>query len=210
MQIELGHYQQQVSKLQQQLSELQHQDSQWQQRVLEVEEKLSLAEASQTQTQAEKAKQDQTVAQLNEQLNMLQAKLTSGQHLQKQKLADLERQLQVKEDAHAIELDQLQKVLESERSAKAEAQSSSADQKRDSGAASKVKSKSAKTPNDDLTLISGIGPVAAKKLRKLGVKSLSQIAAWTKQDVQTFSADLSVGKRIESEAWIKQAKKLSR
>jgi predicted flap endonuclease-1-like 5' DNA nuclease len=61
---------------------------------------------------------------------------------------------------------------------------------------------------DDISLISGIGDTIAEKLASEGVKSLSQIAAWTADDIADYDEKLSLGGRIEREEWIEQAKEL--
>ena len=58
---------------------------------------------------------------------------------------------------------------------------------------------------DDLKLISGVGPVLEKKLHALGVKSLADVAAFTKEDVVRIDEALSFKGRIDREEWIKQA-----
>ncbi len=58
---------------------------------------------------------------------------------------------------------------------------------------------------DDLKLISGVGPVLEKKLHALGVKSLKDVAAFTKEDVARVDDALSFKGRIDREDWIKQA-----
>ena len=66
------------------------------------------------------------------------------------------------------------------------------------------------TGNDDLTLIVGIGKVYQGKLKKIGVTSFEQIAAWTKQDADSVETQLGLGGRITNEKWIKQAKALAK
>ncbi len=63
---------------------------------------------------------------------------------------------------------------------------------------------------DDLTKLSGVGPVLAKKLVEGGVTSFAQIAAWTDADVVEFDEKLSFKGRIEREGWIEQAKELAK
>ena len=64
------------------------------------------------------------------------------------------------------------------------------------------------TSQDKLTAIRGIGPVLEKKLHGLGITRLSQIAAWSEEDIDKISAHLSFKGRIQREDWIKQAKEL--
>lgn len=61
---------------------------------------------------------------------------------------------------------------------------------------------------DDVKLIGGVGPALEKKLAGLGVTSLTQIAAWTAEDVARVDEELSFKGRIERDEWIEQAKDL--
>ena len=61
---------------------------------------------------------------------------------------------------------------------------------------------------DDVKLIGGVGPALEKKLAAAGVTSLTQIAAWTAEDVARFDEELNFKGRIEREEWIDQAKEL--
>ena len=72
------------------------------------------------------------------------------------------------------------------------------------------KASSKKEEGDDLTKISGIGPVYAKELGKLGYDSFKQIAELTDDQI-TEIADKVDGiseESIKNEEWIKQAKDL--
>ncbi|MCF4097546.1 50S ribosomal protein L21 [Maritalea mediterranea] len=59
---------------------------------------------------------------------------------------------------------------------------------------------------DDLKLISGVGPALEKKLHAAGVTSLKQVAEFTKEDIERIDAELNFKGRIEREDWIGQAK----
>jgi branched-chain amino acid transport system ATP-binding protein len=61
---------------------------------------------------------------------------------------------------------------------------------------------------DDLTLIKGIGPVNAGKLRAHGVTTFAQVAAWTEVDVAAVEIYLDFDGRIAREDWIGQARRL--
>jgi len=65
------------------------------------------------------------------------------------------------------------------------------------------------TEGDDLTRISGVGPVLVEKLNANGVTTFAQIAAWTPEDIAEFDEKLNFKGRIEREEWIAQAKALS-
>ncbi len=74
----------------------------------------------------------------------------------------------------------------------------------------KAAPKKAAASADDLTKLSGVGPVLAQKLIDGGVTSFAQIAAWKKKDVEEFDEKLSFKGRIEREGWVDQAKKLAK
>ncbi|TDQ64228.1 large subunit ribosomal protein L21 [Maritalea mobilis] len=61
---------------------------------------------------------------------------------------------------------------------------------------------------DDLKLISGVGPALEKKLHAAGVTSLKQVAEFTKEDIERIDAELNFKGRIEREDWIGQAKEM--
>ncbi len=63
-----------------------------------------------------------------------------------------------------------------------------------------------KTDGDDLTRISGVGPVIVGKLADNGITSFAQIAEWTAEDIAKFDEALSFKGRIERDNWIAQAK----
>ena len=58
---------------------------------------------------------------------------------------------------------------------------------------------------DDLTRISGVGPVIVKKLHDLDVTSFAQIAAWTPEDIAAMDEKLNFKGRIDRDEWLKQA-----
>ncbi|MEL7486595.1 MAG: 50S ribosomal protein L21 [Pseudomonadota bacterium] len=62
---------------------------------------------------------------------------------------------------------------------------------------------------DDLTKLSGVGPVLAQKLADNGVTSFAQIASWGPEEIADFDEKLSFKGRIEREGWVDQAKKLA-
>lgn len=70
--------------------------------------------------------------------------------------------------------------------------------------------KAAASEADDLTQISGVGPVIVKKLHDLGVTTFAQIAAWSKDDIAAMDEKLNFKGRIERDDWLKQAKKLAK
>ncbi len=74
----------------------------------------------------------------------------------------------------------------------------------------KTAPKKAAASADDLTKLSGVGPVLAQKLIDGGVTSFAQIAAWKKKDIEEFDEKLSFKGRIEREGWVDQAKKLAK
>ena len=58
---------------------------------------------------------------------------------------------------------------------------------------------------DDLTKISGVGPVLVEKLNALGITRFEQIAAFTDDDIAKVDDRLDFKGRIEREDWISQA-----
>lgn len=68
--------------------------------------------------------------------------------------------------------------------------------------------KAAKAESDDLTQLSGVGPVIVGKLNDAGITTFKQIAEWTAEDVAKFDEELNFKGRIERENWIEQAKEL--
>lgn len=77
-------------------------------------------------------------------------------------------------------------------------------------AAPKAKAKKADAGADDLTQISGVGPVIVKKLHDLGVTTFAQIAEWTADDVAAMDDKLNFKGRIDRDNWIEQAKEFSK
>lgn len=66
-------------------------------------------------------------------------------------------------------------------------------------------------PRDDLQRIKGIGPSMAERLAKAGVKSFESIARWKAKDLERMADKLGVSRaRIERQAWVKQARSLSK
>jgi large subunit ribosomal protein L21 len=72
------------------------------------------------------------------------------------------------------------------------------------------KTKKADTDGDDLSTISGVGPVIVGKLHAEGVTTFAQIAAWTDADVEAIEEKLSFKGRVGREDWIAQAKELAK
>jgi predicted flap endonuclease-1-like 5' DNA nuclease len=63
-------------------------------------------------------------------------------------------------------------------------------------------------PVDDLKKISGIGPVFADTLQKLGTRTFIQIARWKPDDIEKIAKKLETDpERIKRENWIAGAKK---
>ncbi len=67
-----------------------------------------------------------------------------------------------------------------------------------------------KTEADDLTQISGVGPVIVKKLHAEGVTTFAQIAAWTPEQVADMDEKLNFKGRIDRDEWLKQAADLAK
>jgi len=62
--------------------------------------------------------------------------------------------------------------------------------------------------SDDLTEISGIGPIIRDQLIERGITTFAQIAALTASEIESLDEDLSFPGRIEREEWVEQAKAL--
>ncbi|MEJ6398908.1 50S ribosomal protein L21 [Yoonia sp. 208BN28-4] len=63
---------------------------------------------------------------------------------------------------------------------------------------------------DDLSKISGVGPVIVNKLNSFGITTFAQIAAWTPEDVADMDEKLSFKGRIDRDDWIAQAKEFDK
>ncbi|MEP3440065.1 MAG: 50S ribosomal protein L21 [Sulfitobacter sp.] len=74
----------------------------------------------------------------------------------------------------------------------------------------KAAKKAAKSEGDDLSKISGVGPVIVGKLHEAGITTFAQIAAWTDADVEEIEEKLSFKGRVGREDWIAQAKELAK
>jgi len=59
---------------------------------------------------------------------------------------------------------------------------------------------------DDLSKISGVGPVIVGKLEGLGITTFKQIADFTAEDITRIDEELNFKGRIERDEWVKQAK----
>ena len=68
----------------------------------------------------------------------------------------------------------------------------------------------ASADGDDLTKMSGVGPVIVSKLHALGVTTFAQIAAWTPEDVADMDEKLSFKGRIDRDDWLVQAAELAK
>ncbi len=62
--------------------------------------------------------------------------------------------------------------------------------------------------SDDLSLLSGVGPVLEKKLHEAGITSFRQIAELTPEAAKELDEKLNLRGRIEREEWIEQAREL--
>ncbi len=63
---------------------------------------------------------------------------------------------------------------------------------------------------DDLKLIKGIGPAFERELRKLGIQSFAQIAAWTTSDIEQIAPKIKAKPdRIRRDEWIARATELA-
>jgi NADH-quinone oxidoreductase subunit E len=63
---------------------------------------------------------------------------------------------------------------------------------------------------DDLKLIKGIGPAFERELRKLGIVSFAQIAAWSTADIEQIAPKIKAKPdRIRRDEWIQRASELA-
>ncbi len=63
-----------------------------------------------------------------------------------------------------------------------------------------------KAEGDDLSKISGVGPVIVGKLEGMGITTFQQIADFTADDIARIDEELNFKGRIERDEWVKQAK----
>ena len=99
------------------------------------------------------------------------------------------------------------KPVKTTKAAPKKAEAKKAEPKAEKKAAPKAK---AAKGGDDLSEISGVGPVIVKKLHGEGVTTFAQIAKWTDADVEAIEEKLSFKGRVGREDWIAQAKKLAK
>lgn len=59
---------------------------------------------------------------------------------------------------------------------------------------------------DDLSKISGVGPVIVGKLEAMGITTFQQIADFSAEDIARIDDELNFKGRIERDDWVKQAK----
>ncbi|MGN6764943.1 MAG: 50S ribosomal protein L21 [Rhizobiaceae bacterium] len=98
------------------------------------------------------------------------------------------------------------KKAETKPAAKAEAPAKKAEAKEEAKAAPLFKAPRGK--GDDLTVIKGIGPVAAKDLNEQGITTFAQIAALSDEDVARIDAAMPFS-TAQIEDWREQAKALA-
>jgi large subunit ribosomal protein L21 len=70
--------------------------------------------------------------------------------------------------------------------------------------------KKAAKAGDDLSKISGVGPVIVGKLEGLGINTFQQIADFTAEDIIRIDEELNFKGRIERDEWVKQATELAK
>jgi large subunit ribosomal protein L21 len=72
------------------------------------------------------------------------------------------------------------------------------------------KADAAPADGDDLSKLTGVGPVLVKKLVEAGVTRFAQIAAWSVEDIALIDEKLNLKGRVERDDWIAQAKELTK
>lgn len=70
----------------------------------------------------------------------------------------------------------------------------------------KTEVKSVAAAKDDLSRISGVGPVLVGKLESLGITTFQQIVDFTPEDITRIDGELNFKGRIERDNWVEQAK----
>jgi large subunit ribosomal protein L21 len=100
---------------------------------------------------------------------------------------------------------------EAKQEAKAEAPAAKAEAKEEAKAAEKAAPlfKAPKGKGDDLTVIKGVGPVAAKDLNEQGITTFAQIAALTDEDIARIDAAMPFS-AAQIEDWREQARALAK
>lgn len=68
------------------------------------------------------------------------------------------------------------------------------------------KAEPAEAAKDDLSKISGVGPVIVGKLEAMGITTFQQIADFTADDIARIDEELNFKGRIERDDWVAQAK----
>ena len=63
-------------------------------------------------------------------------------------------------------------------------------------------------PADDFTLMTGVGPALAARLKSAGIATFSEIAALNKAEIEALDAKIMARGRIVREEWVKQARRL--
>ncbi|KCZ58094.1 hypothetical protein [Hyphomonas atlantica] len=63
-------------------------------------------------------------------------------------------------------------------------------------------------PVDDFTLMTGVGPALAARLKSAGIVTFSEIAALNKAEIEALDAKIMARGRIVREEWVKQARRL--
>ncbi len=71
-----------------------------------------------------------------------------------------------------------------------------------------AKAKKAPAGEDDLKVLSGVGPALEKKLKEAGVTTLAQIAEWTEEQIAAIEEKISAKGKAAREGWVEQARKL--
>jgi large subunit ribosomal protein L21 len=76
-------------------------------------------------------------------------------------------------------------------------------------ASGKAATDAAPADDGDLARLSGVGKVMVEKLQAAGITSLSQVAAWSEEDVARIDAELDLKGRIQRDDWVGQARNLT-
>ncbi len=75
-------------------------------------------------------------------------------------------------------------------------------------AADKPRKAAAPAGEDDLKVLSGVGPALEKKLKEAGVTTLAQIAEWTEDHISAIEEKIGAKGKAAREGWVEQAREL--
>jgi large subunit ribosomal protein L21 len=175
--------------------------------------RLSELEDELAKVSSEKKTASETVNQTSStpivQTQMFDGGKTEVENQLRDELKAQEKRILELESEHHDALEKVQELTRLQSQTAKVAESRETPTKKASKKASSKKKKFA-GEGDDLTRISGIGPVIHKKLNEICVTTFAEIAAWTDAQSSEFDEKLAFKDRVAREDWISQAKDLAR